>query len=329
MNILFIAEPYANLHQPIIDELHSQGHCVTFIEDSILPDIDWRQCWRGKRDKYFRKLKADFLGSYKRYWRGVIEGRDEIHQKFDILFVINGCSFHPYLMQFLRRKSPNLKSILYLWDNSEIYDYYYNAKYFDKVVTYDLADSIRYGVALLPFYYTHDMVYNPDIKYLISTIGNNHSRRLDICRDIHRIFCDKIKRDILPDHMQNNNSISLINLNIVDTNLPKDDIVCHRPFSIKEVVELIKNSYIILDTDRESQTGTTPRLIWALAMGKKIITTNKSISKFPFYNPKQILIIDRDDIVIPDDFILDREHINVTYDISTLRIDNWINFLLM
>lgn len=116
---------------------------------------------------------------------------------------------------------------------------------------------------------------------------------------------------------------------IIDPSLPEDNIVSHTKLPIPEVIKLIKDSYCILDTDRESQTGTTPRLIWALAMNKKVITTNKNIVNFWFYNPEQILVIDRNNPIIPDDFIFS----SLTNDfavnnISRLRIDNWIKKLI-
>lgn len=72
--------------------------------------------------------------------------------------------------------------------------------------------------------------------------------------------------------------------------------------SVEETERIISESSCILDTDRESQTGTTPRVIWALASGKKILSTNKNLIKMPFYNEKQIHIIDRNTPIVDIDF---------------------------
>jgi len=39
-----------------------------------------------------------------------------------------------------------------------------------------------------------------------------------------------------------------------------------------------------------------------IGMGKKLITTNTGIKKYDFYNPKNILILDRDNPQIPPEF---------------------------
>lgn len=122
---------------------------------------------------------------------------------------------------------------------------------------------------------------------------------------------------------------NLLNLNIIDISLPEDGIITHKKIPLPEVVDLIKQSHCILDTDRESQTGTTPRLIWALAMNKKIITTNKNIVNFWFYDPSQILIIDRNNPEISDDFLFSELNENVSQDrIESLRIDKWLDQLI-
>jgi len=87
------------------------------------------------------------------------------------------------------------------------------------------------------------------------------------------------------------------------------------------------NSTCILDTDRPTQTGTTPRVIWALALGKKIVSTNTNLLRLPFYDDKQIKIIDRSNPIIDIDFINEPfEKKNADYLIE-LRIDNWVKQL--
>lgn len=73
----------------------------------------------------------------------------------------------------------------------------------------------------------------------------------------------------------------------------------------------------------ESQTDTTPRLIWALAMNKKIITTNQYIKYMPFYDPDNIFIIDRNNPRIDLNFLKSQPKETIHPLIKTLRIDYW------
>jgi len=116
---------------------------------------------------------------------------------------------------------------------------------------------------------------------------------------------------------------------ILDATQPEDHIVVHKRIRITDTLQIIKESDCVLDTDRESQSGTTPRLIWALAMGKKVVTTNKNIVKFDFYSPQQILVIDRNNPIVPIEFISTPlpEDFKAP-NIDNLRIDNWVKRLI-
>ena len=65
-----------------------------------------------------------------------------------------------------------------------------------------------------------------------------------------------------------------------------------------------ENSKIFLDLIRKDHNGLSFRIFEALAMQKKIITTNKSIREYDFYNPNNILVLDENTtITINPDFL--------------------------
>lgn len=147
-----MAPKYMELDKPIIDELTRQGHKIACIEDKML-DFDFHHPWRGWHDRTLQALRCWLKQSFRRYWSERIETDSRLNETYDLFLCINGCSFHPYLMNHLLKKSPRLRRILYLWDNSSFYDYFHNAACFDRVVTYDLDDSIKFGAEFLPFYW--------------------------------------------------------------------------------------------------------------------------------------------------------------------------------
>lgn len=73
--------------------------------------------------------------------------------------------------------------------------------------------------------------------------------------------------------------------------------------SLESVGELVKRSQIILDISKPGQTGLSFRFFEAMASRKKVITTNKSVVDYDFYNPANILVIDENSPVIPEHFI--------------------------
>ena len=75
--------------------------------------------------------------------------------------------------------------------------------------------------------------------------------------------------------------------------------------SLESVGELVKRSRIILDIAKPGQAGLSFRFFEAMASRKKVITTNRSVVDYDFYNPANILVIDEANPVIPERFITD------------------------
>lgn len=152
-------------------------------------------------------------------------------------------------------------------------------------------------------------------KYKLSMIGSNHSGRLQIARSVS----SQLKKQGYPYY-----------INVLDGCLKEDEIIINHAIPLMDVQNIIMESECVLDTDRASQTGTTPRLIWALAMGKKVITTNLNIKRMPLYHPDRISFIDRNNPVLDNKFLalkIDQKE-QISY-LSSLRLDNWIkNFLI-
>ena len=72
--------------------------------------------------------------------------------------------------------------------------------------------------------------------------------------------------------------------------------------TISEILELYKTSNVILDINHPGQKGLTMRTFETIGAGKKMITTNVEIKKYPFYNSNNIYIINRDDVVLDKNF---------------------------
>jgi len=86
-----------------------------------------------------------------------------------------------------------------------------------------------------------------------------------------------------------------------------------------------ENSKIFLDLIRKDHNGLSFRIFEALAMQKKIITTNKSISNYDFYNPNNILILDEN-----SEINIDPEFLKTPYEplpdeiYHKYTIENWV-----
>ena len=96
----------------------------------------------------------------------------------------------------------------------------------------------------------------------------------------------------------------------------------------KEIYAVYNKAKCVLDIEMRAQTGLTMRTMDILGLRKKLITTNQDIVNYDFYNPNNILVIDRDNLNIDYGF-LDLPYQDLDNDIyQKYSIRNWLIQLL-
>lgn len=347
MRILLLAHPYLNLYIDIVNELREQGHRVTIIEESKIPGDPYHK----NQNKLKRKIliyKWEINKVSEKYWLNKFK-LSILNQEYDLLFVIQGCTFNPILLEHLKKINPNIKSSLYIWDTNKIYDFYRNVRYFDKVFSFDLNDvnsDKNKKMQYLPFFWPKQIINYDElpIKYKISSIGTNHDDRYFIYKKIITV----LKKDNIPFYIKlilfptkisikdkvkllfyfiykRKTKFELLNLK---HGVIKPDFVRYVYYESDELCKIIAQSEAVLDTDNELQFGTTPRIIWALALNKHIYTTNRNIKMFPFFNEEFIHIIDRNEPNLDWSLMNNINKNDSRKAVMEYRIDNWVqNFL--
>tara|TARA_R110002072_G_scaffold62183_3_gene155836 strand:- start:13815 stop:14777 length:963 start_codon:yes stop_codon:yes gene_type:complete len=166
--------------------------------------------------------------------------------------------------------------------------------YFDTNYSFERTDVEKYSFNFISNYIYHDHLSNkPDLKtktiyevFNISSIGKRNNTIENIA-----IVLDKI-----------NIKYKIIIVGKKDYQ-PKGQILYQgNKIDIKGVNQLISESRTLLDVHRKGQSGLTFRVLDSLAYQKKLITTNPDIKNYDFYNPKNILIIDSENVKIPSSF---------------------------
>ena len=74
----------------------------------------------------------------------------------------------------------------------------------------------------------------------------------------------------------------------------------------EQLTAKLKQSKTVVDIQHPKQSGLTMRTIEMLGANKKMITTNADIQNYDFYHPNNICIVDRNNVVVPPEFIKDR-----------------------
>ena len=111
--------------------------------------------------------------------------------------------------------------------------------------------------------------------------------------------------------------------------LVENDLFTTQTLTPDEFRRTIQQSRTVLDVQAPNQDGLTARFMWALGLGKKIMTFNWNVKRYPFYSPEQILVLD-------DSYNGIEEFINSGVTVSDekkaiidrYRIDNWLDTLL-
>ena len=97
------------------------------------------------------------------------------------------------------------------------------------------------------------------------------------------------------------------------------------PIALEEVKLYIKQAACMLDLGViDKHRGLTFRVFEALGYHKKIITNNSEIATYDFYNPQNILIIDGQNISIPNDFLNSPYAPIPELILKKYRLSNWV-----
>jgi hypothetical protein len=253
--------------------------------------------------KVLIRLNKNLLkNATQKYYDQVLESVKENH--FDFILFISPESLTKACLKRIRDKFRQSKFILYMWDSFDNKQSFELLDLFDSILTFDSSDAENYNLKLRPLFYidTYKEKKGTKIIYDLLFIGTAHSDRYNF-----------IERHIKPFFIGMNlklyfflSSKKLFWLKkFFDKNFRnvKYNDVFFKPLSHQDNSNFMNESKIILDINHPKQVGLTMRTIETLGTQKKLITTNKNIVNYDFYNESNILIIDRKNPVIKEDFL--------------------------
>jgi len=325
-----------DIYQDVIKEFKAQGYEVDFLKE--------RQTNNDPLSARYEFFRPHFRIEKKKlnYWVRNLSS-PAYNKVYDILFVIDGQGIHPVLFEILRKRNPQIKCVNYLFDTTYgVYHFERNFDYFDRVFTFDLSESKRFNIGFLPIYWVENShssgsmehlsffgmgAYNEDryevfsMLYDYSQKFNLHSyiklyEKLQTKEWIYAIKCRVRKVLGLPAH-----------LSLERYHSP---IISQQTISPQRFREMIFCSDVVIDTHPEHQDGLTARFMWALGAGKKIVTTNESITQYDFYTSQQVYVlkkgIDLSGNKEFESFIDSTQPVpqHVRSVIDEYRIDNWL-----
>ncbi|MBU0755773.1 MAG: hypothetical protein KJ645_11580 [Planctomycetes bacterium] len=222
------------------------------------------------------------------------------------ILVLRGRFMTPHCIAILRRRFRDARCILYSWDslrnNKNLLNTYH---LYDRAFTFDLDDSAAVpGLVLV-----HQPYWLP--KRVLAASFPPPVFDLYSCAAFHRDRLTTIRKVT---GLLRSQGLTLYNHLYIERfkfyhykyfkRLPMSRAEFKfSPLPMEEHLRKTQSARAVLDLCSRRQTGATMRMMDALALKKKVITTNPLVKSMPFYQKENIRFIDKNDPEIDESFI--------------------------
>lgn len=322
--ILFLAPAFFGYENKIKVKMEQMG--------AIVDSYDERSVTNAFDRAVLKIIPSIFNNRTTSYYKSILnQNRSKI---YDYVFIVKCDMITEDILKEFRTVFKDAIFCLYLWDSvKNIKGVISKFKYFDRVLSFDRQDVKKYPVIKFrPLFYIDDFKKEArtdnNYKYDISFCGTIHSDRYAIISNVMEI-CKNQKFSIYTFCYLQSEFIYYFYKFIKSEfkSASKSDFSFSK-LSSKEISDVVNESRVILDIQHPRQTGLTMRTIEMIGMNKKLITTNSEIKEYDFYNPNNILVLDRNKIHIPNEFMMMEYESLDKNNYDNYSIQKWIRDIL-
>ena len=317
--MLMIAPKFYNYHEIIKNGFEKAGFEVDYFDDR--PDSSFMT------KVLVRINKRLIAGKINRYFKRILSTIQNI--KYDVVFVLYGQSFTKKMIDKLREKQKSARFIFYMYDPiSSQPDRLEFSKAFDDCYSFDSEDCKRYvNFHLLPLFYSFKdfpkTVAEYDACFVSTMMPGKYQKSKAIIQQLEKANYKVYKFQFI----QSKLVYRYFKLKSKDFRGSKSNEFSYKRISNKEANEIISKSKIVIDCQKDGQSGLTIRTFETLSANKKLITTNESIINYDFYKPENIYVfrgtIDFEDVFFKKEYVPLEEKIKEKY-----SINSWISKIL-
>lgn len=297
--VLFFSASFFGYHTEIKNKLIELGAEVDFYDERPKNTF-----WSKALIRLDKRLVKNQIENY---YSNIIS--DTSNTAYDYIFFLKAEVITPKMLSELKNKQKKAKCILYMWDSIKNCESVIQLfPLFDKIFSFDPVDVEKNSfIYFRPLFYLDEyaLIGNNKTNFLydVSFVGTAHTDRYSLIKKI-KFFCDSNNlKNFFFLYLQDVKIFFIRKLFNGDFRKAKIKEFSFRPLKKEELTKVIKESKCILDIERPIQSGLTMRTIEILGAKRKLITTNRSIKNYDFYNDSNICIIDRNNPVFAVDFI--------------------------
>ena len=293
--ILFFTASFLGFQDDIKCALESMGAQVDWYDERVSTSTFTKALVRINRNSLALIIK--------RYYERIIAETKDVD--YDYIFFVNIEAATHGIITSLKQYHPQAKLILYEWDsiiNNK------NARgllgLFDETWSFDRNDCQEFGMNFLPLFYNNEyagLQEKENYEYEVMFVGTTHSDRYRFVKSIeNQIEGNKYNWLYFPSRLL---YLRMWFQNKWFRKNSKFTEFRFSPLSKQDLLGVVEKSRILLDAQHPKQTGLTMRTLETLGARRKLITTNQFVKEYDFYNPNNILVVDRMNPVITKDFL--------------------------
>jgi len=311
--VLFITFDMSGYYTGVYDELKSRYSTVDFYNTATI-SYKYKNFFEKVYSFVYKIFTGRKLKNYYKYQSLINEVKDN---SYDIILIVRPDLFFDAQLTSLKKATNYFvayyhDSINNIKRKSEV------IHFFDKVYSYEKADVENYNLEFLPnFIYFSEISnnYNQTNEVAFSVMSKDY--RLNTLKKVAQFFRqNKLDYDFY----------------VMDKQDINDGLITFfsKRMNNETVVEHIKKSKIIVDIHKYGiQDGLTFRAFEAIGYRKKLITTNKDIKNYDFYNSNNIHVIDDvKNISIPLSFFETNYEEIPTELVEKYIVKNWVTTIL-
>jgi hypothetical protein len=287
-NLLVIAPETSNIQEIIFDGFNT---FASDVQTDLMLNTVPKYKYRNTTERIVNFLSKTFLNRNikKINERQIIRKRlEKLKKTYDLIFIIRPDILTDSDLQFLKSKTNNF--IAYYWDAMAFFPRKEKIMpFFDKVYSFDTEDCKKYNLELLTNFYYHEP--EPvEVENTLFCISHLEKRRYELFNRMGKY----LEENNIKFRFMTRQSVEKLKSPYIE--YMKESI----PYP--EMLKLLNHYAVILDIAKPNQAGLSFRIFESLGMNKKIITNNRAVMEYDFYNPNNILVIDFEDINIPKSF---------------------------
>lgn len=317
--ILFLAPHFFGYEKAIANRLRELGAEVDFFNERPSDSV-WAKGMVRVKSRFYQH-------TIKRYYEKILQQISG--KKYDYFLLIKGETvLHSFLEKF-REMNPVTVRIFCSYDPvfeySNVPELY---PYFNKNFTFEPSDARKYRLHFRPNFFLNEYKRtetHEKPKFDIAFIGSAHTDRYLVGEKISKLAQKLGLKTFFYYYAPGKTAFIL--KKIFDKNLQQFNMrkLSFKKLTHPQIAEIYSNSFSVLEINKPFQLGLTMRPFETLASGKKLITTNADIKNYPFYSAENILVLDRNDVQLSEEFFKS-EFKNIDSDVlEMMTLDSWIH----